>query len=119
MADYVLDNLLAVFVIVRFPDHNLVTDGDVCQAMENEDLRPVTPEEFQDYRTRYLEGRLPERKLAAFGNECPGPSDQGSFPGTPYLDTDGTMKTIQEWTRGSDADQWTGDWGFLFYWQRH
>lgn len=115
MKDYVLDNVLAVYSIVRFPGHNLVTDADVREVMKNETLRSVTQAEFNDYHSRNFRNTLPERKEAAFGNTCAGPAEQGGFTGTPYLDTDGDLKVAETWARGSDGDQWEGDWGFVFY----
>lgn len=102
------------FVILRFepavgdsvPDDNLVTT--VAAA---EKLRSVTRGEFYHFLAASHQG-VTDRPIVAFGNVSRGSAMEGGFPGTPYLDIDGKVKIVGDWTRRSG--QWQGDWEFIF-----
>ena len=105
------------FVVLSFErekDDSVLNDGIVRAAMTTERLRPVSKDEFDTYRRDVLNGRKPKTCITAFGNTTRGPADSGSFPGVPYLNTNGKIGVIENWSRGNTGDQWSGEWEFLF-----
>ena len=89
----------------------VLDDAMVRSAATEENLRPVSQEEFEAFRQ---EIGIPETRIAAFGNSASGPRFTGSFPGVPYLNTDGKAAVEENWTRGNTGDQWNGEWKFAF-----
>ena len=94
------------FVLINFPvdDVELSVIDKVAGA---EGLRPVTRDEFFTYRD-HLPSRKPDAKTMAFGNKLGGDFDSGGFHSMPYLDTDGKVKTHENWVRR------LGTWKYVF-----
>ncbi|OGC38064.1 hypothetical protein A2V54_00245 [candidate division WWE3 bacterium RBG_19FT_COMBO_53_11] len=102
------------FVILRFEREDgdpVINDGIVQAAAKEENLRPVSREEFGIFCRKVL--ALGSR-LVVFGNIAHGPADSGSFPGVPFLNTEWEMGVAQNWVRGNTGDQWGDDDVFLF-----
>jgi hypothetical protein len=114
--DYVLDNHLAVYTIIRFPGSVRIDDTDIQKVIGDENLRPVSKDEFKDYQRQMLGDRSPERELFAWGNRTTLGEYPDRYTGTPYLDTDGQMKTLIDHVRVVDG--WPVDAAFLFYQER-
>lgn len=93
---------------------SLLTDEVIKGAQIQEKLRPVTREEFNAYRHEILHGGKPEIRIVAYGNSARGSSEDGSFVGTPFLNTSGEIGIVENWIRGQNGDEWEGEWKFLF-----
>lgn len=103
------------FVILRFEREDgdpVINDGIVQAAAKEENLRPVSQEEFGIFFRKVL--ALGSR-LVLFGNRGHGPADSGGFPGVPFLNTeDCGVDVVQNWVRGNTGDQWGDNDVFLF-----
>jgi len=86
-------------------------DAMVQAAATRERLRPVTRDEFHLF-WRTIWTRKFKKPVVAFGNTARGDSE-AQFAGVPYIDVDGQIKVIENWTRGMDGDSWSSDWSFL------
>jgi hypothetical protein len=109
--------LLTPFILLSFVlegGDSVLTDEVIKAAQIREKLRPVTQEEFNAYWHEILHGGKPEIRIAAYGNSALGPSEAGSFVGTPFLNTSGKIGIVENWTRGQRGDEWEGEWRFLF-----
>lgn len=103
-------------VVLRFAREKgdpTLDDDIIKKTMIDEKLRPVTKTEFEDYCRKVLGKKNPKMPIVMFGNYSRGPSDRGSFAGIMYLDTDGDVKVIENWTRGSSGKDWGDGWEFL------
>lgn len=103
------------FAVLTFLPENEdeeLDDGIVGKAMLEEKLRPVAREEFYIF----LEAveRYPGKPIVAFGNTVRGGPDSGGYRGVPFCDSDGDIKIIENWTRGTKGDLWSSDWRFVF-----
>ena len=104
------------FVLLSFTRDKgepVLNDAAIRAAMIDERLRPISKDEFIVFYHEVLGGRKPEICIAMFGNTARGPAESGSFAGVPYLNTDGEIEVIQNWTRGNTGDQWDDGWEFL------
>lgn len=98
------------FVLLVFTSDEGLNDAAVSFAASKEHLCPVTQAEFGVLLQKV--GK-PKIRIAAFGNTARGNSEAG-FIGVPFLDTDGSVKVEENWTRGNTGDQWNGSWKFAF-----
>jgi hypothetical protein len=110
---------MAILTFVREEGDKTLDDAAVNEAMTGEKLRPVTEQsDFHDFcRAKgYTTGskNKPRVPVVMFGNHVRGPAASGSFQGYRYMDTDGQIKVVEHWTRGSTGDQWGDDHQFLF-----
>ncbi|MBI2633460.1 MAG: hypothetical protein HYW78_03700 [Parcubacteria group bacterium] len=95
----------------RMRGETVLRDNDIQFEILKRWLRPVTKNEWAYFCSS---GLMPEVPIVAFGISARGPEDSGGFAGVPYLDTDGNVKVIENWTRGSTGDQWNTEWEFVF-----
>lgn len=105
------------FVLLSFTAEegdSSLNDETVQMAMTEEQLRPVSKDEFKAFCGEVLKEGKPKTSIAAFGNTVRGPEDSGSFPGVPYLNINGEIGVNENWTRGNTGDLWGDDWEFVF-----
>jgi len=103
------------FVLLSFTrgkNDTILDDKAVRSAMSAKHLRPLKEEEFQALAAGI--GR-PGTPIAAFGNAVRGASE-ARFAGVPYIDTDGNVRVIENWTRADD--RWDWEWRFAFAQER-
>ncbi|MEZ4103350.1 MAG: hypothetical protein R3B55_02205 [Candidatus Paceibacterota bacterium] len=102
-----------VLVLLSFTGEkkgSILKDADLYPIIKDEGLRSVNKSEFESLRLTIRNTTVP---IAAFGNEASGNSE-ARFTGVPFLDTDGKVKVMENWTRGGNGDEWYGQWKFAF-----
>jgi len=108
------DQKFVLLLFLRKEDEPVLKDATIRLAMIEENLEPVTSDQFQTYCSLVLKNQPPLTGIVMFCNDVRGPSESGSFPGIPCLSKNGEVQVIQNWTRGSQGDEWDDGQQFLF-----